>query len=74
METHHPHHITHKKKWTEYLLKFFMLLLAVFPGLLQKKYKNHTVLRSLKIKNNIFDFQGVIILANTYKVTAEHYK
>ena len=26
MEVHkHPHHVTHKKKWTEYLLEFFML-------------------------------------------------
>lgn len=32
MEVHHPHHITHKKKWTEYLLEFFMLFLAVFLG------------------------------------------
>jgi len=24
MEAHHPHHVTHKKKWTEYLLEFFM--------------------------------------------------
>ena len=31
MEVHkHPHHATHKKKWTEYLLEFFMLFLAVF--------------------------------------------
>ena len=28
----HPHHVTHKKKWTEYLLEFFMLFLAVFLG------------------------------------------
>ena len=27
MEVHkHPHHVTHKKKWAEYLLEFFMLL------------------------------------------------
>jgi hypothetical protein len=32
METHHPPHVTHKKKWTEYLLEFFMLFLAVFLG------------------------------------------
>ena len=33
MEVHkHPHHITHKKKWGEYLLEFFMLFLAVFLG------------------------------------------
>lgn len=28
----HPHHVTHKKKWFEYLLEFFMLFLAVFLG------------------------------------------
>ncbi len=33
MEVHkHPHHITHKKKWGEYLLEFLMLFLAVFLG------------------------------------------
>jgi len=33
MEVHkHPHHISHKKKWNEYLLEFFMLFLAVFLG------------------------------------------
>jgi hypothetical protein len=28
----HPHHVTHKKKWGEYLLEFFMLFLAVTLG------------------------------------------
>jgi hypothetical protein len=28
----HPHHVTHKKKWGEYLLEFIMLFLAVFLG------------------------------------------
>ena len=32
MEVHHPHHPTHKKKWPEYLLEFFMLFFAVFLG------------------------------------------
>jgi len=32
MEVHHGHHLTHKKKWTEYLLEFLMLFLAVFLG------------------------------------------
>src|SRR5215467_10737557 len=33
MEVHkHPHHVSHKKKWGEYLLEFFMLFLAVFLG------------------------------------------
>src|SRR5205085_10193866 len=33
MEVHkHPHHVTHKKKWGEYLLEFLMLFLAVTMG------------------------------------------
>lgn len=32
MEVHHPHHPAHKKKWSEYLLEFFMLFLAVTLG------------------------------------------
>ena len=35
MEVHkHPHHVTHKKKWGEYVLEFLMLFLAVFLALL----------------------------------------
>ena len=35
MEIHkHPHHVTQKKKWEEYLLEFLMLFLAVFLGFL----------------------------------------
>ncbi len=44
MEVHkHPHHITHKKKWTEYLLEFFMLFLAVFLGFLAENLREHSV-------------------------------
>ncbi len=32
MEVHHPHHPFHKKKWSEYILEFFMLFLAVTLG------------------------------------------
>ncbi len=32
MEVHHSHIPSHKKKWFEYLLEFFMLFLAVFLG------------------------------------------
>ena len=32
MEVHHPHHPTHKKKWSEYILEFFMLFTAVTLG------------------------------------------
>ena len=44
MEVHkHPHHVTHKKKWGEYLLEFFMLFLAVFLGFLVENYREHQV-------------------------------
>ena len=43
MEVHHPHHVTHKKKWTEYLLEFFMLFLAVFLGFVAENLREHQV-------------------------------
>jgi hypothetical protein len=44
MEVHkHPHHVTHKKKWTEYLLEFFMLFLAVFLGFVAENFREHKV-------------------------------
>src|ERR1700755_1585555 len=44
MEVHkHPHHVTHKKKWGEYLLEFIMLFLAVFLGFLAENIREHVV-------------------------------
>ncbi len=44
MEVHkHPHHVTHKKKWGEYLLEFFMLFLAVFLGFVAENIREHSV-------------------------------
>ena len=44
MEVHkHPHHVTHKKKWGEYLLEFLMLFLAVFLGFIAENIREHTV-------------------------------
>jgi len=37
----HPHHVTHKKKWTEYLLEFFMLFLAVFLGFIAENVREN---------------------------------
>ena len=40
MEVHkHPHHVTHKKKWNEYLLEFLMLFLAVFLGFIAENIR-----------------------------------
>ena len=52
METHHPHHVTHKKKWGEYLLEFFMLFLAVFLGFVAENIRENGVNRETE-KNNI---------------------
>ncbi len=46
MEVHkHPHHVTHKKKWGEYLLEFFMLFLAVFLGFVAENLRENSVER-----------------------------
>lgn len=44
MEIHkHPHHVTHKKKWGEYILEFLMLFLAVFLGFIAENIREHYV-------------------------------
>jgi hypothetical protein len=44
MEVHkHPHHVTHKKKWGEYLLEFLMLFLAVTLGFFAENIREHAV-------------------------------
>jgi len=44
MEVHkHPHHVTRKKKWGEYLLEFLMLFLAVFLGFIAENFREHSV-------------------------------
>jgi hypothetical protein len=44
MEVHkHPHHVTHNKKWTGYLLEFLMLFLAIFLGFIAENQREHYV-------------------------------
>jgi len=44
MEVHrHPQHVTHKKQWSEYLLEFFMLFLAVFLGFIAENVRERYV-------------------------------
>lgn len=45
MEVHHPHHPTHKKNWSEYLLEFFMLFFAVTLGFFAENQREHFVER-----------------------------
>jgi hypothetical protein len=51
MEVHHPHHPTHKKKWAEYLLEFFMLFLAVTLGFFAENVREHQVVIERKNQN-----------------------
>ena len=43
MEVHHPHQPAHTKKWTAYLLEFFMLFLAVFLGFVAENIRENKV-------------------------------
>ncbi|HUS01124.1 MAG TPA: hypothetical protein VMY77_05325 [Chitinophagaceae bacterium] len=61
METHHPHHVTHKKKWTEYMLEFFMLFLAVFLGFVTENVRENYVERHREkeyIKSELNDLRS----------------
>ena len=70
MEVHHPHHPSHKKKWNEYLLEFFMLFFAVTLGFLAEnirdqyveKERAHELIFQLKadIQNNIHLIDSVV--------------
>ncbi len=56
MEVHkHPQHVTHKKKWGEYLLEFFMLFLAVFLGFVAENIRE-TIVEKEKGKQYIESF------------------
>ena len=41
MEVHHPHHPTHKKKWSEYIIEFVMLFTAVTLGFFAENIREH---------------------------------
>ena len=42
MEVHHPHHVTHKKKTSEYILEFLMLFFAVFLGFIAENVRENS--------------------------------
>ena len=43
MEVHHPHHPTHKKKWSEYIIEFLLLFTAVTLGFFAENIREHQV-------------------------------
>lgn len=78
MEVHkHPHHVTHKKKWGEYLLEFIMLFLAVFLGFLAENLREQSVehhrekdyIHSLveDLKSDTLQSNKILILLNRQK-------
>jgi len=75
MEVHkHPHHVTHKKKWGEYLLEFIMLFLAVFLGFLAENLRERIVEKNIEkeyihslvedLKSDTLQSNEVLILLN----------
>jgi hypothetical protein len=77
MEVHHPHHATHKKKWIEYLLEFFMLFLAVFLGFVAENIRENVHNREIE-KTNIESFlknlyEDSINLVRTCQVNEERF-
>lgn len=77
MEVHkHPHHVTHKKKWGEYLLEFIMLFLAVFLGFLAENQREHMVenLRAKEFSKSLLqDLQNDTAAITSQKRSAELY-
>ena len=72
MEVHkHPHHVTHKKKWGEYLLEFLMIFFAVFLGFLAENLREgiknneeiHSDMQSIvaDLKSDVVYFDSLII-------------
>jgi len=68
MEVHkHPHHVTHKKKWGEYLLEFIMLFLAVFLGFLAENLREHIVEHNIEkeyIQSLVEDLKSDTVQSN----------
>jgi hypothetical protein len=53
----HPHHVTHKKKWSEYLLEFLMIFLAVFLGFVAENKREQLVekKKALEYMSSFYD-------------------
>jgi hypothetical protein len=53
MEVHHPHHPTHKKKWSEYIIEFVMLFAAVTLGFFAENVREHQIMSHRVEQNKI---------------------
>ncbi|MEY3311922.1 MAG: hypothetical protein RL348_1265, partial [Bacteroidota bacterium] len=60
MEVHHPHHPTHKKKWSEYIIEFVMLFAAVTLGFFAENVREHQIVEhktQQNLESVIFDLK-----------------
>jgi hypothetical protein len=57
MEVHHPHHPSHKKKWSEYIIEFVMLFFAVTLGFFAENYREHSIIAHRMQEN----YEAIII-------------
>ena len=57
MEVHQPHHPTHKKKWSEYIIEFVMLFAAVTLGFFAENVREHQIIENKTHQN----LQSVIL-------------
>ena len=57
MEVHHPHHPSHKKKWSEYIIEFVMLFAAVTLGFFAENVREHQLIEHKTHQN----LQSVIL-------------
>lgn len=65
----HPHHVTHKKKWGEYLLEFFMLFLAVFLGFVAENIREKNIEKGKEkvyMENVLEDLKADTAIYNNY--------
>ena len=73
MEVHkHPHNVTHKKKWAEYVLEFAMIFFAVFLGFVAENTRENIVERNKTkefvesmvddLKKDTANFQGTYLV------------
>jgi hypothetical protein len=71
MEVHHPHHPSHKKKWSEYIIEFVMLFTAVTLGFfaeniresISEKHKNEELKKAI-----VYDLKKEIVELQEYKL------
>jgi hypothetical protein len=76
MDVHHQHHVAHKKKWTEYILEFLMLFLAVFLGFTAENIREHKIedVRAKKFaKSLVNDLKKDTAAIEFYKTTAKQF-